>query len=161
MPRPVHWLSFKASAELLIETLERIAAGDVRPRPQEESGASHAPLLTSADGEIDTELSAAQLEGRVRGFDPWPGVWMQVRGKRIRVVAARALVGPAVSGPPGRLSELTDEGLILVCGGGSRLLLERVQPAARRAVSARDAVNGRQLAPGDRLETTPRSGKES
>jgi methionyl-tRNA formyltransferase len=47
---------------------------------------------------------------------------------------------------------MTEDGLILVCGGGSSLLLTGVQPEGRRVLTAMDAVNGRQLQVGDRLE---------
>ena len=39
----------------------------------------------------------------------------------------------------------------MVCGGGTRLRLEEVQPAGRKVMAARDAMNGRQLEAGDRL----------
>jgi methionyl-tRNA formyltransferase len=145
----------RIGAELLVETLDRIEAGGLEPRPQSDGEASLAPRLSAADGEIDRALSAREIEGRVRGFDPWPGVWMRVGGRRIRIISAREVTGPAGSEPPGLISELTAEGLILICAGGSRLALETVQPEARRAMAARDAVNGRHVEPGQRLEEPP------
>jgi methionyl-tRNA formyltransferase len=142
-------------AELLIETLDRIKTGSLEPRPQKDDEATQAPRLSAADGEIDRARSAGEIEGRVRGFDPWPGVWMRIGGRRIRIVSAHEVTGPPSPEPPGLISELTDEGLILICGGGSRLALETVQPEARRAMAARDAVNGRHLEPGQRLEEPP------
>ena len=43
------------------------------------------------------------------------------------------------------------DGFIVACGGGSRLLVRRLQPENRRPMTARDAINGRQIAIGDRL----------
>jgi methionyl-tRNA formyltransferase len=42
--------------------------------------------------------------------------------------------------------------MVMACGDGSRLLIEIVQSEGKRPMTARDAVNGRQIAPGDRLE---------
>jgi methionyl-tRNA formyltransferase len=137
-------------SSLLVETLRRLERGTVEPRPQDAEGASYAPMLSPADGEIDPNLPARSIEGRVRGFDPWPGVWVLREGRRLRLVDAVALSG-TVAEDPGRVVELTPEGLIVACGGGSRLALRRVQPEGRRVLEVRDAINGRQIAPGDLL----------
>ena len=89
----------------------------------------------------------------MRGFDPWPGVWFARRGKRLRVVDARLLPEAESAEAPGRIVDLTADGLVMECGAGTRLLLTRVQPEGGKVLTARDAVNGRQLQVGDRLET--------
>jgi len=142
----------RVGAELLVQTLAGLKAGALAARPQDHSAATLAPLLSRADGEVSPELSAGEIEGRVRGFDPWPGVWLSRAGRRIRLVEARALDGRDPAQPPGLLTELTREGLTLICGGGTRLLLTKVQPEGRRVLGARDAVNGRHLRVGERLE---------
>lgn len=142
----------RIGAALLVETLREVRAGRLEPRAQDHTRATLAPLLSRADGEIGPDLSAAEIEGRVRGFDPWPGVWLSRAGKRLRLVDVRALEKTAPGPPAGSLVELTREGLLMACGGGTRLLLLRVQPEGGRPLGARDAVNGRHLRVGDRLE---------
>jgi methionyl-tRNA formyltransferase len=142
----------RVGSALLVETLRRQEAGELIPRAQEHAKATLAPLLSRADGEITPELSAAEIEGRVRGFDPWPGVWLLRAGKRLRLVEVRALEGTVPDEPAGSLVELTREGLLMACGHGTRLLLLRVQPAGGKPLAARDAVNGRHVRVGDRLE---------
>jgi len=138
-------------ADLLVETLERLRSGDLHGTPQDDDAATQAPILSKADGEIDLGLDAREIEGRVRGFDPWPGVWLFHRGKRIRLVDARATEGLPAGAPPGTLIE-TGDGLAMVCGGGTLLDLQRIQPEGRRAMEIREAINGRQVRAGDRLE---------
>jgi methionyl-tRNA formyltransferase len=139
-------------AELLLETLSGLENDSLTPRPQDHACATMAPMLQKSDGEIDPGMHAREIEGRVRGFDPWPGVWLRRSGKRLRIVEARVVDPPQRTEPPGLVVELTPEGLLMVCGEGSCLLLTEVQPEGRRALSARDAVNGRQIQVGDRLE---------
>lgn len=139
-------------AELIVDTLRGLERGTLAPRPQDHDRATLAPPLTRGDGEVSPAMLAGEIEGRIRGFDPWPGVWMFRGGRRIRLIDGRAVEGRDHDAPPGTLTELTPEGLILVCGAGTALLLERVQPEGRRVITARDAVNGRQLGVGDRLE---------
>ncbi len=143
-------------ASLLLETLARLEGGTIERRPQDPALATYAPMLSPEDGELDPQLEAAEIEGRVRGFDPWPGVWAGRGDRRLRLVDARRLHGRTCTEPPGTLVELVEEGLVMACAGGTALLIRSVQPAGRRAVGARDAVNGRHLQVGERLER-PRS----
>ena len=118
---------------LLVGHRERPAGGPASlRRPQDHAAATLAPLLSRADGEIDPGLSAEEIERRVRGFDPWPGVWLSASGKRLRLVEARAVAGAGPDRSPGSLTELTREGLVMACGRGTRLLLVEIQPEGRK-----------------------------
>jgi len=139
-------------AELLLETLSALRAGSLEPRPQQHAAATMAPMISKNDGEIDPRLTAGEIEGRIRGFDPWPGVWLMRGRKRLRIVDGRSLDLPPRDEPAGLIAEHLPDGLLMVCGGGSSLLLTGIQPEGRRILTARDAVNGRQLQVGDRLE---------
>jgi len=142
----------EAGAGLLVESAELLASGRLPSRPQDHARATYAPILKREDGEVDFGLPAREIEGRIRGFDPWPGVWVTNAGRRLRILEGRVASGPAVEAPPGTVLGLTGEELVLVCGAGSRLLVSRLQPAGRRAIGARDAVNGRVVAEGDRFD---------
>ena len=139
-------------AALLVETLARIEEGTARGVAQDPSLATYAPRLAAADGDVGPALSAGAIEGRVRGFDPWPGAWATSRGRRIRLVEGRALGGEVSKEPGGTVLGLMGDSLRIVCGGGSVLAVSALQPEGRRVIGARDAVNGRVLRPGDRIE---------
>jgi methionyl-tRNA formyltransferase len=139
-------------AALLVETLGGLAAGSIRPRPQEHERATTAPILAREHGLWDPAWSALELEGRVRGFDPWPGVWTSCRGKRVRIAEARALAGGATEAVPGSVAAVDGEGVRVACAGGTVAAVETVQPEGGRVMRAREAVNGRLLGPGDRFE---------
>ena len=139
-------------AALLVETLGGVAAGSIRPKPQDQDRATAAPMLTPGHGLWDPSWSARGLEGRVRGFDPWPGVWAKRQGKRLRIVDARALPDAIAAAVPGTVLTLDGDGVRLSCAGGTVALVGSVQPDGGRVMLAREAVNGRLLAPGDRIE---------
>jgi methionyl-tRNA formyltransferase len=147
----------QVGATLLAETLDGLSRGELVPRRQDHELATLAPMLTRDDGRVDPGLDAVEIERRVRGFDPWPGVWLSRSGKRMRLNDVRALDEDPVSDLPGRLLELRPEGIVMACGGGTRLLIRVLQPEGKRPTVARDAVNGRQIASGDRLERIPGS----
>jgi methionyl-tRNA formyltransferase len=141
-----------AGAPLLVETLAGLATGTLTPVRQDERRATLAPILTRHDGDWDPAWTASELAGRVRGFDPWPGVWAVRSGKRLRIVEARAESAMTTGASAGTIVELDGEAVRIACGGGTSVLVGQVQPEGGRSMSARAAVNGRLLLPGDRLE---------
>ncbi len=146
-------------APILIETIEGLASGTLEPTPQRHADATQAPILVREDGWVDPgRLKARLVEGRIRGFDPWPGVWLRRRKKRLRLIRAEELDDTARLSPdapldqPGRLIATAAGGVALVCAGGTALRLIEVQPDGRGVISVADALNGRQIAIGERLE---------
>jgi methionyl-tRNA formyltransferase len=139
-------------ADLLLRTLEGLAAGTLEPRAQDEAQATHAPVLTARDGEIDPAWSAREIAGRVRGFDPWPGAWLARPGRRLRITRARERAAAAASDAAvGSVIGLGAGAAALVCGGGTLLELLRVQPEGRREMSIAEALNGRNVTLGERF----------
>src|SRR5258708_32090837 len=68
-------------AELMVETLFGLDSGDIAPQPQDNAHATLAPLLKKEDGRAKFALTATELHNRVRGFQPWPGVYTTFRGR--------------------------------------------------------------------------------
>ena len=129
-------------ARLLLRTLAGLETGAVRPIPQDHQAATRAPLLRREDGLIDWSLPARSIHDRLRGFDPWPGVYTFFRGNRLRIWAAR--VRPDGGIAPGQL-RVEDGQLVVGCGRG-RLALDEVQLAGRKRVSAMDFARGFRVA---------------
>ena len=139
-------------AALLVETLAGLAAGTLRPVPQDHARATAAPILRREDGFWRPAWSASEIEGRVRGFDPWPGVWARRAGKRLRLVDVAALREASTETPSGTVFEGPAAAMFLACAGGSVAEIRSVQIEGRRPMTAREARHGRQISPGDRLE---------
>ncbi len=142
----------QAGVPLLGKTLSGMEQGRLVPRPQDHPVATYAPIITRQDGEPNLSLPAARLEGMVRGFDPWPGVWLSRKGTRLRLRQAHAVARATHQSPNGTVLGLEDEAVHLACGGGTVLAVTVLQPEGKRQMAARDAFNGRQLVPGDILE---------
>jgi methionyl-tRNA formyltransferase len=143
----------QSGADLLAETLAGLAATTIPPRPQDHAAATYAPVLTRADGAWDPAWTAAEVEGRVRGFDPWPGVWAARKGRRLRLVEAEALDARAQDAPPGTVLGLEGARAWVACAAGTVLAVDAVLPEGRRVVAAREAFHGRHLSAGDVLAT--------
>lgn len=136
-------------AGLLLETIDALARGAVRPTPQDHAQATHARLLHKEDGRLDFSRSADVLARRIRAFQPWPGAFTRAAERNLEVLRAR--VAPRGAGEPGTVVELGREGMVVACGDGTRLRLEIVQPESRRAMPAEAFVAGARLTKGARL----------
>jgi methionyl-tRNA formyltransferase len=134
-------------AELVVETLRGLQAGEVRPRPQDNSKATLAPILKKEDGRIDFHRTAEEICNCLRGFRPWPGAFTTFRGKTLQVWAAK----PAQSQvAPGELAVHADH-LFAGTGGGSTLELLELQPEGKKRMPARDFVHGYHPTNGEKL----------
>jgi methionyl-tRNA formyltransferase len=124
-------------AELLLETLPTYLAGELQPKPQDETQATYAPMLKKEDGLLDFSLSAQELARRVRGLKPWPGAFMLWQGQRLKIQRAHAAAGKANIGQTIIYKELpaigTADGL---------LVLDELQPAGKKSMPGKVFLNG-------------------
>lgn len=135
---------------LLVETIARLKAGTLLPKPQDSSQATMAPLLKKEDGIIDWTLPATALANRVRGLSPWPGAYTAVPGgDRWTIWRAQALPGPATK-PPGAVVAVTNEAIYVATGEGVLALLE-LQPANSRRMAVSQYLAGHPIAVGLQL----------
>jgi methionyl-tRNA formyltransferase len=135
---------------LLVETIARLKAGTLVPRPQDASQATMAPLLKKEDGVIDWTLPAAVLANRVRGLSPWPGAYTTiVGGDRWTIWRALALPGP-VTKPPGMVVAVTTKAIHVATGAGV-LAVTELKPANSRRMAVSQYLAGHPVAVGERL----------
>ena len=125
----------REGASLLVETMRRLAAGDLTPRPQV-GEPSYCKPIRREDGRIDWSQPAEEIERRLRAYTPWPGVFTYLGRERIKLLDADP--GPAADGhPPGTL--LLGAGAALaVAGEGTSLRLTRVQRAGKKSVTGEE-----------------------
>lgn len=137
-------------AELLAATLNEL--GTLVASPQAHELATLAPILKKQDGLIDWQLSAGEIANRVRGFQPFPGVYTHFEQKKLNVWrASQSDTATESDLIPGRVIVAGGDGLLVACGGGSVLRIDELQPEGKRRLAVRDFLNGFQLREGDTL----------
>jgi methionyl-tRNA formyltransferase len=131
----------------LVDTVALLARGAIVPVRQDPTRATRARPLDKEDGRVDWTRGAVAVANRLRAFTPWPGAFTTYGGKLLRLVEARPAsssgLPPGVA--PGRAVVFPGEGLLVACGGGTALLLARVQPEGRAEMPAIDFANGLRL----------------
>lgn len=134
-------------AELLLETVELLAAGPIAPRPQDPSLATYAPRFGPRDRVLDWSNPARLLVNLVRALSPEPGATTTFRGARLKILRAEVVAG---EGEPGTVVEVDKRGFVVATAEGGfapRLLV----PAGHRVMPVEDFVNGFRPEVGERL----------
>ncbi|MCM1251644.1 MAG: methionyl-tRNA formyltransferase [Clostridium sp.] len=75
----------KAGAGLIVEALEKIEAGDISPRKQNDADSCYARMLQKSMGKIDWTKNAVQIERMVRGLNSWPSAYTSYHGKNLKI----------------------------------------------------------------------------
>jgi methionyl-tRNA formyltransferase len=141
-------------AELMAQTLDGLREGRITLRKQEEQHASFAPILNKEDGLIDFRRKAMDVWNRMRGFQPWPGVYTTFRGKKLSVTAAQPSQDDGLRLVEGELA-VSSGGLLVGFAGNTHLELLEVQPEGKRRMAAKDFLNGYRPQAGEKLGTAP------
>jgi methionyl-tRNA formyltransferase len=140
----------EAGAKGMLEVLAALERGTLTAQPQPDAGASYAPKLTRALGRLNWPQSALALHNLVRGLVPWPGATTGWRGTEVKIWRARVHATPT-DAPPGTITAVLPEGLCVACGT-EQLLVQELQPANRRRMSAREFIQGYRAQPGDSFD---------
>ncbi|HEX9763692.1 MAG TPA: methionyl-tRNA formyltransferase [Candidatus Acidoferrales bacterium] len=140
-------------AGLMVESLRGLKAGTVKPKPQDNSRASKAPLLKKEHGRLDWSLPARALFNLIRGLMPWPGAFTGFRGQLLHIWRATEAAPEGVAQAPAPGTLLVEKhSLYVACRENTWLRLEELQPANRKRMSAADFLNGFHVQPGERFE---------
>jgi len=139
----------EAGAPLMLETLRKLAAGEIAPVPQDDSQASFAPMIEKEQGRMDWTRPAQQVYNHIRGMQPWPGAFTTFRGQLCHLWGRPAAPQRPVAAVPGMLVPVGHD-LFVACGEGTWLRLEQVQLEGRKRITARAFSAGARLKPGEK-----------
>ena len=144
-----------AGAPLMVETLGGLANGMIQPRKQDDSRATPAPMLDREDGRMDfARHTATELRNRWRGFQPWPGAFTMLDGRKLIVhrldVADSSRIGLHGPTEPGQI-HLEDHRFFVACARNTWLELLELQLEGKKRLGAAEFLRGAQLREGAKL----------
>ena len=132
-------------ARLIVDALARLP--ELRPQIQPESGVTYAQKIGKAEARIDWRCAAADIERRIRAFDPFPGTVAAFHGQDVKIWRAAV---ESRKGLPGEILAVEDDGIVVACGEGALRLTELQKPGSRRLPVA-DFLRGFPVSAGERL----------
>jgi methionyl-tRNA formyltransferase len=122
------------AAEALLAALPGVLDGSSLPAPQRADLATAAPKIAKSEALLDWTAPAAELERRVRAYNPWPIAEARLDdGRRLRVWAATEIEVPPASAAPGTILSAGRAGIDVVTGRGV-LRLQKIQPPSARVM---------------------------
>jgi len=130
-------------SEALMQTLDALQADALKPIPQPTDAVTYAEKLTKAEAEIDWKAPAVDIVRQIHAFNPWPVAFSYFQGQPLRIWQA-TLGQKTLKKPPGLVISVTKQGIEVAAGKGS-LWITQLQPAGKKAMSAYDFAQARQL----------------
>ena len=129
--------------------MEELSANGILPAQQQpEDGSTYAKMLKKEEGKIDWGKDAAFIDRQIRAFNPWPGTWCEAeKGRRLKILETVPM--PFKSDLPA--GTILDEDGMVVCGDGTTLKLETIQPENKKPMNTGSAYSGGYLAAGRML----------
>lgn len=122
-------------AELLVETVRKIASGDVVRIPQNEADATYTKMLHKEMCPIDWNKSPREIVKHICGLDPWPVATAELGGVSFRVFGAE-YTDTKTALAPGKIVSAGKAGIEVACGGGRTLRITEIQAAGKKRMSA-------------------------
>jgi methionyl-tRNA formyltransferase len=127
------------AADLMIETLPHILAGEIAPQAQDHSRATMFAQIKKEEGLIDWTRPALEIARRVRAFNPWPSAYTFWNSAPLKILRAEALPR-RTDAEPGRVIQSGKE--IAIATGDGILVLREIQLAGKRAMKTEEFVRG-------------------
>lgn len=139
----------KAGAELIVETLPKLEAGEIIPVPQDESQSSHVKMMNKSLGKIDWNQDAVVIERLVRGLNSWPSAYTYYQGKGVKLWNCE-VVEAAVRAVPGTIIAVAKDSFDVATGNGALRVLE-LQLEGKKRMDTKSFLLGNQWKTGMQL----------
>ncbi len=145
----------RAGAPLVVETLGGLESGTMQPQQQNHEGATFAPLLTREDGRIDfAARTAHEIFNRWRGFQPWPGAFTALNGKKLivhRMAIARGSYAEGLGFAEPGWVVVENRHLLAACAENTWLEFLELQLEGKKRMTVEEFLHGNPLPADARL----------
>lgn len=134
---------------LLLETLPKYSAGNIKSAPQEkvasivgyEATPTYSRKLSKEDGILDWTKPAEQLEREIRAYTEWPKSRCMLGGHAVIVTKAHATPTNR-GGRSGHIEVIKESGALTVECVTGMLYIDSLKPAGKREMTTREFING-------------------
>lgn len=124
-------------ADLIVKALDNIDELQKKAEIQDENLVTYAAKLDKAESKIDFSMPAEVLERKIRAFNPYPAMFFEYEGERIKVMKAEVI---EQKGKAGEILE-GEKALIIACKDKA-LSFTELQRAGKKKMSIKDILNG-------------------
>jgi methionyl-tRNA formyltransferase len=146
----IHDRLMTIGADLVIETVEAIARGNIEPRDQSEFAGGteikYAPKLFKEDCKIDWMKSMKDVRNLIRGLSPYPAAWANIvnrntgRTLSCKIFSAQPVIAEETA-LPGTIDSDGETYLNVACGDGW-LEIKDIRLSGKKSMHTTDFLRG-------------------
>ena len=146
----LHDRLMEIGAELVLETVEALAKGNVKPIPQsdilDDTKIKHAPKIFKEDCKIDWTKDVETVRNLIRGLSPFPAAWANLVHKESgRTISCKIFFAEPViadeTTKPGTIDSDDETYLNVACGGGW-IEITDLQLSGKKRIETADFLRG-------------------
>ena len=134
-------------ADLIVEALNKLSAGELKAVPQPEGPLFYASMIKKEDGKINFSEGAEKISLQIRGMYSWPGSFAYFNGALVKISSARP-VNENDNAKCGEVTRVTKNSFFVQTGDGLLEVL-RMQPQGKKDMSVHDYLLGKKINIGD------------
>ena len=144
----------KLTANVLIESMDKIIQNKYKPIKQKITGITYANKITSNDTLINWSQNNEEILRKLRSLSNWPGGWTYHNQNRIRIHEAKKIefsVGKENIKPGEFIGYSGNGSPIIQCGSNSFLEITQIQKEGKKKMNSQDFLRGYKINIGDKF----------
>ena len=144
----------KLTANVLIESMDKIIQNKYKPIKQKITGITYANKITSNDTLINWSQNNEKILRKLRSLSNWPGGWTYHNQNRIRIHEAKKIefsVGKENIKPGEFIGYSGNGSPIIQCGSNSFLEITQIQKEGKKKMNSQDFLRGYKINIGDKF----------
>ena len=144
----------KLTANVLIESMDKIIQNKYKPIKQKITGITYANKITSNDTLINWSQNNEEILRKLRSLSNWPGGWTYHNQNRIRIHEAKKIEfsDGKENIKPGEFIGYSGNGSpIIQCGSNSFLEITQIQKEGKKKMNSQDFLRGYKINIGDKF----------
>ena len=131
-------------SESILEALSLFENNKVHFINQQEQMITYAKKINKKESEIDWNDSAKKIVAKINGLNPYPGVWFEHKGTRIKIIKAET------SDYKGKIGEVLTNNLDIGCQDKS-IRINLLQKAGKKVITTKSFLKGYKIIKGEIL----------
>ena len=137
-------------ADLIVETIKKIAKGKAVRVSQDDSLSCYAPMLDKETGHIDWNKNSSDIINLIRGTNPWPGSFTSYKSEIMKIYNAYK-GNTNIVGKPGEIIGINNKRIEVCCGDLNSILIDEIQFKGGKRMKVSSYLNGHSIDIGENL----------
>lgn len=130
-------------AEVMLKTVEAVKDNSLTPIKQDDSLATHAPMITKDMCPIDFSKTAQEVHNHIRGLSSFPCATAMLGDKRLKIFKSEITGGKVTEKPFGTVVNVKD--FTVVCGDGDCVRFTEIQADGGKRMKTADYLRGKPI----------------